>query len=108
MSEDLAPIATEVIYEDEYVRVWNQVVGAGEAIPRHRHDNDYYLVNVKGTGPIHVEFHDDTGGTLGAETTFSPQPRRADFVPRGHVETARNEGGEYRAILIEFKGDKRD
>jgi hypothetical protein len=28
----LAPIATKVIYEEEYVRVWNQVVPAGGKI----------------------------------------------------------------------------
>ena len=103
MSEELAPIATEVIYEDDYVRVWNQVVPAGGVIEKHRHDNDYFLVNVKGEGPIAVDFHDGTGGEFGNGTTFAPIPGRADFVPKGHVETARNEGDEYRAILVELK-----
>jgi hypothetical protein len=30
-------------------------------------------------------------------------PGRADFVPKGHIETAVNQGDEYRAILVELK-----
>ena len=57
----LAPIATKVIYEDEYVRVWNQVVPAGGTIKKHAHKNDYFLLNVTGNGPIEVDFHEGTG-----------------------------------------------
>ena len=31
-AKKLAPIATKVIYEDEHVRVWNQVVPTGGTI----------------------------------------------------------------------------
>ncbi|MCB1745778.1 MAG: hypothetical protein H6977_06770 [Gammaproteobacteria bacterium] len=103
MSEELAPIATKVIFEDDDVRVWNQVVPAGATIPKHRHDHDYFLVNVSGEGPIEVEFHDGSGGELGTHFTYSPTPGTADLVPKGHVETARNEGGDYHAILVELK-----
>jgi len=105
-SVELAPIATEVVFEDEQVRVWRQVVPAGESIPRHEHIHDYFLVNVAGTGPIDVTFHDNTGGALGAGTAFTPNPQTADFVRKGHIETAVNRGEEYRAILIEFKQPK--
>ncbi|MEZ5558090.1 MAG: hypothetical protein R3E86_06015 [Pseudomonadales bacterium] len=103
MSKKLAPIATAVIYEDDHVRVWNQVVPAGGTIERHVHDHDYFLLNVSGEGPIEVTFHEGTGGSLGDRLTFSPKPGTADYVPRGHVETARNLGGEYRAVLVELK-----
>ena len=106
MSEDLHPIATEVIFEDDKVRVWNQVVPAGGQIKRHQHEHDYYLINVAGTGPIEVLFHEDTGGELGESITFSPQPGTANYVKKGHVETAINHGDEYRAILVEFKQGK--
>ena len=102
-TEKLAPIATAVIYEDDHVRVWNQVVPAGAPIPRHEHTHDYFLVNVRGEGPIKVNFHEGTGGALGEEITFSPTPGQADFVRKGHIETAVNEGEEYQAILVEFK-----
>lgn len=96
-------IATAVIYEDEHVRVWNQVVPKGADIPKHKHSHDYFLVNVTGEGPIDVTFHDNSGGDMGTGTTFSPRPGRADFVPKGHIETATNRGEEYRAILVELK-----
>jgi hypothetical protein len=103
MTEPLNPIATELLYEDDHVRVWKQVVPAGASIPRHQHEHDYFLLNVAGEGPIDVEFHDGTGGELGAEFTFSPVPGRADYVPKGHIETAHNRGDEYRAVLVELK-----
>ena len=103
MAENLVSIATEVIYEDEHVRVWNQVVPAGARIEKHEHSHDYFLVNVSGHGPFDVQFHDGTGGSLGDQISFEPRPGTADFVPKGHIETAHNQGDEYRAILVELK-----
>ena len=97
------PIATAVVYENEDVRVWQQTVGPGEPIPKHAHHSDYYLLNLAGTGPIAVTFHDGSGGPLGDSLVFNPVPGRMDFVPKGHIETAINQGEEYRAILIELK-----
>jgi len=57
-------IATEVVFEDEEVRVWNQVVKKGEDIPKHEHRLDYFLLNISGEGPIHVQFQDGTGVSL--------------------------------------------
>ena len=96
-------IATEVVFEDDKVRVWNQVVKAGEDIPKHEHRHDYFLINIAGTGPIQVQFHDGTGGSLGENFEFTPKPGSADFVYKSHIETARNAGDEYRAILVELK-----
>lgn len=96
-------IATEIVYEDDEVRVWNQVVGAGEDIPRHEHKHDYFLLNISGEGPIQVQFHDGTGGSFGENFEFSPKPGTADFIKKGHIETAQNKGAEYRAILVELK-----
>lgn len=104
MAKDLAPVATEKIYEDEHVCVWNQVVPAGATIEKHEHTNNYFLVHISGQGPIDVRFHEGTGGDLGEQFTFKPKPGTADFIPKGHIETAHNEGDEYRAILVELKG----
>lgn len=103
MTEELAPIATEVIYEDDQVRVWNQVVPAGGTIEKHEHENNYFLLHVSGEGPIDVRFHDGTGGRLGERFTFRPKPGTADYIEKGHIETAHNQGAEYRAILVELK-----
>ena len=97
------PIATEVIFEDDHVRVWNQVIEAGATLPRHEHKHDYYLVTVEGGGPIDVQFHNGTGGSLGDRFEFTAARGEATFIPKGHVETATNKGSTYRAILVELK-----
>ena len=103
MTKKLADIATQVIFEDDEVRVWNQFVPAGGEIPKHMHTHDYFLLNISGEGPIKVRFHEGTGGLLGDEFEFIPKPGSADFVKKGHIETAVNEGEDYRAILVELK-----
>ncbi len=103
MTEKLAPIATKIVFEDEYVRVWQQVVPAGAQIDKHAHQHDYFLLNVAGEGPFDITFHDGTGGKLGHQASFTPKPGTADYVRKGHIETAHNRGEEYRAILVELK-----
>lgn len=100
---DEAPIATEVIYEDDEIRVWNQLIGAGQTLGRHTHTNDYFLVTIRGEGPIDAEFHEATGGGLGDRFSFRTGRGDAQFIPKGHIETAHNNGSEYRAILVELK-----
>jgi mannose-6-phosphate isomerase-like protein (cupin superfamily) len=97
------PIATRVVFEDDAVRVWDQVIGAGETLERHTHENDYVLITIAGEGPIEVHFHDGTGGPLGDELTLRTKRGDATFVPKGHTETAENRGEDYRAILVELK-----
>jgi len=97
------PIATEVVYEDDEIRVWNQVIGAGDTLGRHTHEHDYVLVTVRSDGPMDVQFHDGTGGELGDGITLNAKRGDAFYVPKGHTETALNHGGEYRAILVELK-----
>ena len=96
-------IATEIVFEDEAVRVWNQVLRGGEDIPKHEHKHDYFLLNISGEGPIHVQFHDGTGGALGEKFEFFPKPGSSDFIKKGHIETAHNAGGDYHAVLVELK-----
>lgn len=99
------PIATEVIYEDEDIRVWNQIVKEGDAIPRHVHENDYFLVTVRGDGPLDVTFYNGTGGVLGDGVVLDPKRGDAMFIPKGHEEVAVNKGKEFRAVLVELLKD---
>ena len=78
MGEKLRPIATAVIYEDDRVRVWNQVVPADGRIEKHEHTYDYFLVNIAGEGPFSVDFHDGSGGKLGDHIEFNPKPGTTD------------------------------
>ncbi len=45
---DLGPIATEILYEDDQIRIWDQRLARGEKTAPHRHENDYVLVDVEG------------------------------------------------------------
>jgi quercetin dioxygenase-like cupin family protein len=100
---DENPIATRVLYEDDEVRVWDQVIEAGATLGRHTHQHDYALVTVRGKGAMDVAFHDGTGGALGDGLTLDNKRGDVIFVPKGHTETAVNRGADYRAILVEFK-----
>ena len=57
--EPLGEIATEVVYENDKVRVWNLVVEPGEASGWHMHHNDYVTVVVEGNGLV-VQYDDGT------------------------------------------------
>jgi mannose-6-phosphate isomerase-like protein (cupin superfamily) len=104
MSEEaLRPIATTVLFEDDEIRVWDQHIASGEMLGRHRHENDYVLIHVRGEGPLQVRFYEGTGGPLGEHLELVPKPGEAIAVPAGHVETAENQGEPYRAVLVEFK-----
>jgi len=104
-ADDLRPIATRVVFEDDEIRVWDQQIAAGETLGKHRHENDYVLVTVRADGPLQVAFHDGSGGEFGDGLTLESKRGDAYLVPKGHVETAHNEGGDYRAIVIELKRD---
>jgi hypothetical protein len=45
---ELGPIASEVVYEDDHVRIWTHLLEPGQAGPLHRHELDYVIVDVGG------------------------------------------------------------
>ena len=49
----LGPIATKVLYEDERVRIWDQVIEPGQTTGPHHHALPYALVTVEGA-PLDV------------------------------------------------------
>ncbi|NJN51904.1 MAG: hypothetical protein HC809_09155 [Gammaproteobacteria bacterium] len=73
MAESLARIATKLIFEDDHVRVWQQVVPAGGTIEKHQHELDYFLVNVAGEGPFDITFT----MALAARQANTPRSRHA-------------------------------
>lgn len=101
---DLGPIATEVLYEDEQIRIWDQRLDRGQKTAPHRHDNDYVLVDVSGER-IGVEpLPGHNGRDFDAYLELPVRRGQVYFIEKGSVEQAENIGSApYRGVLIEFK-----
>ena len=63
----LGPIATAVLFEDDEIRIWDKQLAPGEVLPAHRHDHDYWLLDVSGEH-ISVDF---LPGNQGSTTATS-------------------------------------
>ncbi len=99
----LGPIATQILYEDEQIRIWDNRLAPGEVLGAHRHELDYTLVDVEGER-IEIDFLPGNEGEFDGHHELGIRRGNAIFVKRGGVETARNVGdGPVRFILIEYK-----
>ena len=94
------PIGTEVIYENDQVRVWDMVVAPRGKKAWHHHTLDYVIINVTG-GKIELEnvdghsfiADDKVGGVI--------------WNDAGQKHELRNLSGKpYRNILVELKNGK--
>jgi beta-alanine degradation protein BauB len=99
----LGPIGTEVVYENDRVRVWEMRLAPGESSAVHRHDLDYMLVLLEGD-KIAAEPEPDTQGAFTEYLEADVVPGSVVYINRGGIETAKNVGKEpYREIIIELK-----
>ena len=96
-NEPLGDIATEVLFENDKVRVWNLVVEPGEASDWHMHGNDYVTVVVEGSGLV-VEYDDET-------STDSPSEVGTWRFHDEHKihRVVNNRDVRYKNVLIEIK-----
>ena len=58
-NEPLGDIASQVLFENDKVKIWNLIVEPGESSDWHHHPRDYVTVVVEGAG-LTVEFDDGT------------------------------------------------
>ena len=58
-NEPLGDIATDVLFENDNVKIWNLVVNPGDASDWHMHKRDYVTIVVEGAG-LTVEYDDGT------------------------------------------------
>jgi hypothetical protein len=99
----LGDIGTNVIYEDDQVRVWRLKLGPGEESPVHRHDLDHLLVQVSGDR-IAVIPEPDTQGPFTEMLEADVVPGAVVHVRQGGVERARNVGSlPYLEVIVELK-----
>jgi hypothetical protein len=104
----MAPIATRVLYEDQELRIWDQVVEPGGILRPHKHENDYVLVDIKGES-LSVDFLPGNEGEFDGHIDLPIRRGNALLIKKGGVETAKNDTDEAaRYILVELLDDRVD
>ena len=94
---NLGEIATELILENDKVRIWNLVVAPGESSDGHLHENAYVTVVVEG-GDLDVEYNN--GSVASSPSQIGSWSFHGDH--RIHRVT-NNTNSTYRNVLIELK-----
>ncbi|MBM3933285.1 MAG: cupin domain-containing protein [SAR202 cluster bacterium] len=93
----LGPIASEVLFENDKVRIWQLTVEPGEASPWHKHARDYVTVTIE-DGGITAEYED------GAVLDFEPEIGEAEFLDDNQPHRlVNNSKKRYKNILVELK-----
>ena len=96
-------IGTNVVYEDDAVRVWRLKLAPGEESPVHRHELDHLLIQVSGDR-IAVVPEPDSEGPFREVLEADVVPGAVVHVRRGGVERARNVGVQpYLEMIVELK-----
>ena len=99
----LGGVGTNVIYEDDRVRVWQLKLAPGEDSPVHEHTLDHLLIQVGGDR-IAVVPEPDSQGPYRQYFEADVIPGVVVRVPRGGIETARNVGEQpYLEVIVELK-----
>ena len=94
---NLGEIATQLILENDKVRIWNLVVAPGESSDWHLHENDYVTVVVEG-GDLDVEYNN-------CSVASSPSQIGSWSFHGDHRihRVTNNTNSTYRNVLIELK-----
>jgi quercetin dioxygenase-like cupin family protein len=93
------PIGTDLIYEDERIRVWRIELAPGEETGFHTHELDYTTVVVDGD----VVARPNADGTVDTITVAPGQLMRWYDGPLGH--SLKNAGTKpFRNVIVEIKG----
>ena len=96
--KDLGEIATNVVFENDRVKIWNLIVEPGEASDWHLHGRDYVTVVVESNGGLDAEYGDGTRSL--SENTIG------DFTYHDTHQVHRvvnNTDRRYKNVLIELK-----
>jgi hypothetical protein len=98
--EPLGGVATEVLFEDGKVRIWQMTLEPGEASDLHHHEHDYYLAISEGDLVAGIP---PKGSGVEPFVGIIPPEGNTVHVPKGGTEWAYNVGTKtYREILIEL------
>ena len=93
------PVASRVLFENEWVRVWELEVGPGETFPLHHHRLNYVTISL---AEADLEAH-EKDGTVHKNHRGVGDIQVTD-VRDGQIHELRNVGTtQYKNRLIEFK-----
>lgn len=99
----LGDIATQLLFENDRVRIWELDLEPGARTATHRHALDYIIVQIAGDRIAAIP-EPDSAGAYRDYLEADVEPGRTRYIARGGVETALNVGTQrYREILIELK-----
>jgi len=101
MTTDISTnIGTELLFENDRIRVWSMVLQPGEESPLHRHEGDYAFVY---TTPSRITAFRE--GQEPVTTEYADGFVQYTEVGQGIVHKIRNDAQEvHRQILFELKG----
>ncbi len=93
-------VGSQILFEDERVRIWELILEPGEASDLHTHEHDYYLAIWSGDLVAGVC---PKGSPVESFVGIVPPQGNTVPVPKGNTEWAYNVGKEtYKEILIEL------
>ncbi len=96
-------VGTQVLYEDDDVRVWEMTLEPGEWTDLHQHDHEYILVIDSGDLVAGV-MPSNSGMPMDWFVGVVPPGGNTVRVPKGGIEWAYNVGEQtYHEVLIELK-----
>ena len=93
-------VGTELLFENDRVRVWSLTLQPGQASPRHRHERDYLFVHVT---PATIELVPEQGAP--STERFGAGYVEYTEVGAGITHQIVNRGDTpHHEVLVEFKG----
>jgi hypothetical protein len=99
----LGSVGTEVVFENDRVRIWQLRLAPGESSATHAHELDHILIQVQGD-KIAALPEPDTAGPYKDYIEAEPIPGAAIYVTPGGIETAKNVGATpYLEVIVELK-----
>lgn len=99
----LGPVGSEIVFENDRVRIWQLRLAPGERSAIHRHEMDNILIQISGDR-IAAEPEPDSKGPYRDYIEAEPVPGAVIYVEKGGIETAVNVGKEpYLEVIVELK-----
>ncbi len=99
--DPIGDVGTELLFEDDHVKIWRMILEPGAHSDLHHHEYDYYLAISSGDLVAGVC---PKGGPMDFFVGVVPPQGNTVAVPKGNTEWALNVGKKtYSEILIELK-----